>query len=130
MLLLNTALTVRASQAGSHAGKGWETFTDRIVDIVDRYGGASLGEKTGRGRGIVFMAWGAWAQKRVAKVDKVRVPRSVLPRHLPAGVRGARVCLVGGSLLTDCLSLHSIAHLHRGAAEIEEAPGAGECGEY
>ena len=84
MLLLNTALTVRASQAGSHAGKGWETFTERIVDIVDRYGGASLGEKTGRGRGVVFMAWGAHAQKCVTKLNKVCVPQCRAVPLLPA----------------------------------------------
>lgn len=69
MLLLNTCLTVQAGAAGSHSGKGWEEFTDRVVDVVDRYGGANLASG-GRGRGIVFLAWGAWAAKRVAKLDK------------------------------------------------------------
>ena len=40
VLLLNTCLTVKAGEAGSHSGKGWEEFTDRVVDVVDRYGGA------------------------------------------------------------------------------------------
>ncbi|CAE6418395.1 hypothetical protein ACGC1H_005080 [Rhizoctonia solani] len=70
VLLLNTSLTVRASQAGSHAGKGWETFTDAVVKAVDKYGGASLSGSNGVGRGVVFMAWGAWAGKRVAGLDK------------------------------------------------------------
>ncbi|KAI9057215.1 uracil-DNA glycosylase [Trametes sanguinea] len=74
VLLLNTALTVKANEAGSHSNKGWEEFTDKVIDVVDRYGGANLGEKgtaaAGRGRGIVFLAWGAWAAKRVAKLDK------------------------------------------------------------
>ncbi|TDL25619.1 uracil-DNA glycosylase [Rickenella mellea] len=74
VLLLNTALTVRAHEAGSHSGKGWEQFTDKVVDVVDKYGGANLSNglagKTGYGRGIVFLAWGAWAAKRVAKLDK------------------------------------------------------------
>lgn len=74
VLLLNTCLTVRASDAGSHSGKGWEQFTDRVVDVVDKYGGANLAAHgsglAGRGRGIVFLAWGAWAAKRVAKLDK------------------------------------------------------------
>ncbi|EMD34152.1 hypothetical protein CERSUDRAFT_86888 [Gelatoporia subvermispora B] len=69
VLLLNTCLTVRAGDAGSHSGKGWEQFTDKVVDAVDRYGGASVAGG-GRGRGIVFLAWGAWAAKRVAKLDK------------------------------------------------------------
>ncbi|KAI0833280.1 uracil-DNA glycosylase-like protein [Trametes gibbosa] len=74
VLLLNTALTVKASEAGSHSNKGWEQFTDKVIDVVDRYGGANLGDKSapsaGRGRGIVFLAWGSWAGKRVAKLDK------------------------------------------------------------
>ncbi|KAH9856542.1 uracil-DNA glycosylase [Lenzites betulinus] len=74
VLLLNTALTVKAGDAGSHSNQGWEQFTDKVIDIVDRYGGANLGDRSaasaGRGRGIVFLAWGAWAAKRVAKLDK------------------------------------------------------------
>jgi uracil-DNA glycosylase len=72
VLMLNTCLTVRAAQAGSHSNKGWEEFTDKVVDIVDKYGGANLGaENLGFGRGVVFLAWGAWAAKRVAKLSKV-----------------------------------------------------------
>ena len=75
VLLLNTSLTVRAGEAASHSKKGWEEFTAKVVDVVDRYGGANLGDKTstnaGRGRGIVFLAWGAHAAKVVAKLDKV-----------------------------------------------------------
>ena len=74
VLMLNTCLTVRAHSAGSHQGKGWEQFTDRVVEVVDRYGGANLGAKSGFGRGVVFLAWGAWAAKRVAKLSKVSVP--------------------------------------------------------
>ncbi|KAF8274753.1 uracil-DNA glycosylase-like protein [Lactarius quietus] len=70
VLMLNTCLTVRAHSAGSHQGKGWEQFTDRVIEAVDRYGGANLGEKSGVGRGVVFLAWGAWAAKRVAKLNK------------------------------------------------------------
>ena len=90
MLLLNTALTVKAGAAGSHSNKGWEEFTDRVIDVVDRFGGANLASGggaaasalAGRGRGIVFLAWGAWAAKRVAKLDKVcctPFPRCPLP---------------------------------------------------
>ena len=73
--MLNTCLTVRASKAGSHSNKGWEDFTDKVVDIVDKYGGANLGaENLGFGRGVVFLAWGSWAAKRVAKLSKVSCP--------------------------------------------------------
>jgi uracil-DNA glycosylase len=77
--MLNTCLTVRASKAGSHSNKGWEDFTDKVVDIVDKYGGANLGaENLGFGRGVVFLAWGAWAAKRVAKLNKVSCPFGIV----------------------------------------------------
>jgi uracil DNA glycosylase len=73
VLMLNTCLTVRAGAAGSHSNRGWEQFTDTVVDVVDKYGGANLGGPlaSGLGRGVVFLAWGAWAAKRVAKLNKV-----------------------------------------------------------
>jgi uracil DNA glycosylase len=77
VLMLNTCLTVRAHSAGSHQKKGWEQFTDQVVEAVDRYGGANLGEKSGVGQGVVFLAWGAWAAKRVAKLSKVRGSRAL-----------------------------------------------------
>lgn len=71
--MLNTCLTVKAAQAGSHSDKGWETFTSAVVDVIDKYGGCNLGaNNTGFGRGVVFLAWGAWAAKRVANLSKVR----------------------------------------------------------
>lgn len=83
--MLNTCLTVKAAQAGSHSGKGWETFTSAVVEVVDRYGGANLGaDNTGFGRGVVFLAWGSWAAKRVEKLSKVRekVPFTGCAREL------------------------------------------------
>lgn len=53
VLLLNAVLTVEAGKAGSHQGKGWEGFTDAIVQALDR-------EK----EGLVFMLWGAYAQAK------------------------------------------------------------------
>ncbi|CAL1716841.1 unnamed protein product [Somion occarium] len=74
VLLLNTCLTVKAGSPGSHSGKGWEEFTDKVIDVVDKYGGANLSANgsamNGRGRGIVFLAWGSWAAKRVSKLSK------------------------------------------------------------
>ena len=70
VLLLNTSLTVRAHNAGSHSKKGWEEFTARVVDLVDQFGNSEgVGEK---GNGVVFLAWGKSAEKRVAKLNKVR----------------------------------------------------------
>ena len=55
ILLLNTALTVRAGQANSHKGRGWEQFTDALILAVAR-----------QDRPIVFLLWGAAAQKKAA----------------------------------------------------------------
>ncbi|GAA5881658.1 hypothetical protein JCM3774_005710 [Rhodotorula dairenensis] len=73
VLLLNTSLTVSPHKAGSHSNRGWETFTDKVIDLVDRYGGHKPegGDGDGeQGNGVVVLAWGAWAAKRVAKMDK------------------------------------------------------------
>lgn len=58
VLLLNSTLTVRAHTAASHAGHGWERFTDAVV--------ATLSELKS---GVVYMLWGAYAQKKGAIVD-------------------------------------------------------------
>ena len=76
VLLLNTCLTVRAHEANSHAGKGWERFTQKVVDLVARE----------RRAGVVFLAWGSPAQRRCAGVSGTRhlVLRSVHPSPLSA----------------------------------------------
>jgi uracil-DNA glycosylase len=61
VLLLNAVLTVERGQAGAHQGRGWETFTDRIVEVLNV-------ERDG----LVFMLWGSYAQKKGAKVDRSR----------------------------------------------------------
>lgn len=61
VLLLNAVLTVEQGRAGSHQGKGWERFTDRIVEV--------LNESRDH---LVFMLWGAYAQKKGAIVDRQR----------------------------------------------------------
>lgn len=58
VLLLNASLTVRANQAGSHQGKGWETFTDTIIQ--------KLSEKR---NGLVFLLWGRFAQAKEGLID-------------------------------------------------------------
>ncbi|WP_373523198.1 uracil-DNA glycosylase [Aquiflexum sp.] len=55
VLLLNATLTVRAHQAGSHQQKGWEQFTDAVIQQIAK-------EK----KNVVFMLWGAYAQKKAA----------------------------------------------------------------
>ncbi|KAM0335291.1 hypothetical protein ACHAQA_000336 [Verticillium albo-atrum] len=76
VLLLNTCLTVRAHEANSHSNRGWERFTQRVIDLV----------AARRTRGVVFVAWGTPAGKRVVKVDQKRhlVLKSVHPSPLSA----------------------------------------------
>ena len=59
VLLLNAVLTVEEGKAGSHANRGWERFTDRVI--------RELNDKRS---GLVFMLWGAYAQKKAAFVDR------------------------------------------------------------
>lgn len=61
VLMLNTTLTVRAHEAASHQRKGWERFTDRVIDIVN--------EKPTR---VVFLLWGASARRKKDLIDTSR----------------------------------------------------------
>lgn len=61
VLLLNAVLTVRAHQANSHQGKGWETFTDMVIRAVN--------QKESR---VVFLLWGAYAQRKAELIDARR----------------------------------------------------------
>lgn len=58
VLLLNAVLTVRAHQAASHAGRGWEKFTDAVVRAIAE-----------RKKEVVYMLWGSYAQKKGAIAD-------------------------------------------------------------
>lgn len=59
VLMLNSVLTVERQKAGSHRGKGWEEFTDKVVELLDQ-------EK----EHLVFILWGRDAQKKGEKVDR------------------------------------------------------------
>ncbi|KAF8756527.1 Uracil-DNA glycosylase [Rhizoctonia solani] len=83
VLLLNTSLTVRASQAGSHAGKGWETFTDAVVKAVDKYGGASLSGSNGVGR-----VWCLWLGVRGLKKHHILTSAHPSPLSASKGFLG------------------------------------------
>lgn len=83
VLLLNAVLTVRAHQAGSHAKKGWERFTDEVI--------SSLAARPQR---VVFLLWGAYARKKKSLIDTSRhvVIESAHPSPLSAhnGFFGSR----------------------------------------
>ena len=61
VLLINAILTVRAHQTGSHRGRGWERFTDAVIRELNE-----------RKEHLVFMLWGAYAQKKGAFIDRSR----------------------------------------------------------
>ncbi|WP_316833691.1 uracil-DNA glycosylase [Pedobacter nutrimenti] len=61
VLLLNATLTVRAHEAGSHQGKGWEIFTDKVI--------SELSEKK---EGVIFLLWGKYAQNKSILIDESR----------------------------------------------------------
>jgi len=75
VLLLNATLTVRSHQAGSHQNKGWEQFTDVVIQKI-----ASEKES------IAFLLWGAYAQKKASFVDRQKhlILESVHPSPLSA----------------------------------------------
>jgi uracil-DNA glycosylase len=75
--MLNTCLTVRAHEANSHAGQGWERLTGKVVEVVSKV----------RQRGVVFLAWGSPAQKKIAASNvssRHVVLKSVHPSPLSA----------------------------------------------
>jgi uracil-DNA glycosylase len=75
VLLLNSVLTVEDGHANAHQGKGWEDFTDRAIDALNR-----------EREGIVFLLWGSYAQRKGQLIDTARhaVLKSVHPSPLSA----------------------------------------------
>lgn len=75
VLLLNAVLTVQAHKAASHAGRGWEQFTDAVVRIISE-----------RRQGVVYMLWGNYAQRKGAIVNAQNnlILKSVHPSPLSA----------------------------------------------
>ena len=75
VLLLNAVLTVEDGRAGAHQGKGWEGFTDHVVDTLNR-----------EREGLVFMLWGSYAQAKGKVIDtrRHRVLKTTHPSPLSA----------------------------------------------
>lgn len=93
VLLLNAVLTVRAGKAGSHAGHGWEEFTDAAI--------RALNAKDNR---VVFVLWGAYARKKAALVtnpDHVVLEAGHPSPMNPRGFRGCRAFSAVNKALTD-----------------------------
>ena len=83
VILLNAVLTVEAGKSNSHQNRGWETFTDRIIEIINQ-----------KCENIVFILWGNYAQKKGVSIDSSRhlIIKSPHPSPLSAyrGFFGSR----------------------------------------
>jgi uracil-DNA glycosylase len=79
VLLLNACLTVRAHSANSHADKGWEKFTSEVLRAVSK-----------SSRGVVFLAWGTPAQKRVDSIGVDKIKHHILKAVHPSPLSAAR----------------------------------------
>lgn len=94
VLLLNATLTVRANQAGSHQGKGWERFTDQVIRNISEHK-----------KGVVFLLWGNYAQAKESIIDtsKHHVLKAPHPSPLSAsrGFLGCRHFSKTNILLTN-----------------------------
>jgi uracil-DNA glycosylase len=81
VLLLNATLTVRANAAGSHQKKGWEEFTDAIIRVIND-----------QKKGVVFLLWGNYAQKKAALVDPSKHTLLTAPHPSPLAGGGFSGC--------------------------------------
>ncbi|GAB3222982.1 hypothetical protein GCM10027454_17360 [Algoriphagus aestuariicola] len=94
VFLLNATLTVRAGQAGSHQNQGWEQFTDEVIRVI-----SSSREN------VVFMLWGAYAQKKADLIDSKKhlILKAPHPSPLSAhrGFLGCRHFSKANSYLTE-----------------------------
>jgi uracil-DNA glycosylase len=94
VLLLNTTLTVRGGAAASHQGRGWERFTDRVIDTV-----------AAKSTRVVFILWGAAARRKRSMIDAQRhtIIESAHPSPLSArnGFFGSRPFSRANAALID-----------------------------
>ncbi|NLC20712.1 MAG: uracil-DNA glycosylase [Halomonadaceae bacterium] len=76
VLLLNDTLSVEAGNAGAHQGRGWSEFTDQVVDVVNE-----------QCENVVFMLWGAFAQKKGRRISRDRHLVLECPHPSPLSAR-------------------------------------------
>lgn len=97
VLLLNSVLTVEEGQAGAHQGKGWEGFTDAAIDALNR-----------EREGVVFLLWGAHAQRKGQLIDRNR--HEVLTAVHPSPLSAHRGFIGCGHFSTSNRYLESRGH--------------------
>ncbi len=98
VLLLNSVLSVRRSQAASHQGRGWEEFTDAVIHAVDALD-----------HPVVFMLWGAHAQKKAAFVDRNKHLVLSAPHPSPLSAHRGFLGCKHFSQANDFLCAHGMA---------------------
>lgn len=89
VLLLNATLTVRAHQAGSHQNKGWETFTDSVIETI-----------SSKKSEVVFLLWGGYAKKKGAKIDNGK--HHILTSGHPSPLSANRGYWFGNKHFSQC----------------------------
>lgn len=92
VLLLNATLTVRANQAGSHQNKGWETFTDAVIKLIND-----------KKDNIVFLLWGGYAKQKMKLIDNDR--HSILTSGHPSPLSANRGLWFGNKHFSKTNSL-------------------------
>lgn len=95
VLLLNATLTVEAHQAGSHQGKGWETFTDHAIEALSR-----------DRDNLVFILWGSYAKSKASLIDKSKHLVLTSPHPSPLSAHRGFFGNHHFSLANDYLSRH------------------------
>jgi len=94
VLLLNSVLTVQASNPGSHSRMGWEDFTDEVIGILNQ-------QFTDKG-GLVFLLWGAAAAKKAQNVDRDKHVVITTSHPSPLGATKTSSPFLGSKCFTQC----------------------------
>ncbi|MEE3034368.1 MAG: uracil-DNA glycosylase [Bacteroidota bacterium] len=89
VLLLNSTLTVRANQAASHQGKGWELFTNFLIETISK-----------EMDGLVFLLWGGFAKQKMSLIDKSK--HLVLTAGHPSPLSANRGYWFGNKHFSQC----------------------------
>ena len=118
VLLLNSVLTVEQGRAGAHAGKGWEGFTDHVVDVLNR-----------EREGLVFLLWGSYAQAKGKVIDTSRHRVLRAPHPSPLSAHRGFIGCGHFSATNDYLARRGIAPIDwslppRALLEAREASGS------
>jgi uracil-DNA glycosylase len=98
VLLLNAVLTVEESKAGSHANRGWERFTDRVIRELNDHR-----------ENLVFMLWGSYAQKKASFVDRTKHLVLEAPHPSPLSAHRGFLGCRHFSRANEYLKLHGLS---------------------